>query len=59
MRVDEEISDSWSELVLQDLLIDVAAVVAATEPDRATSGNDAERTQCGDSRKSAPRWLTQ
>jgi hypothetical protein len=35
MRVDEEISNSWSELAIQDLLIDVAAVVDATESDRA------------------------
>jgi hypothetical protein len=43
MKVDKKIFDSLSELDLQDLLIDVAAVVAATEPDRARNGNDAER----------------
>jgi len=43
MKVDMEISDSWSELAFQDLLIDVAAVVAATELDQATNGIDAER----------------
>jgi hypothetical protein len=35
MKVDEEIFNSWSELVMQDLLIDVAAAVGATESDRA------------------------
>jgi len=53
MEVDKEIFDSWSELALQDLLIDVAAVVAATEPDRTRNGNDPERTQCGVSRNLA------
>jgi hypothetical protein len=33
VKVDEEVFDPWCELDLQDLLIDVAAVVAATEPD--------------------------
>jgi hypothetical protein len=54
MKVDQEIFQSWCELALQDLLIDVAAVVAATGPDRARNGNDPERTQCGVSRKSTP-----
>jgi hypothetical protein len=54
MKVDQEIFQSWSELTLQDLLIDVAAVVAATGPDRARNGNDPERTQCGVFRKVAP-----
>jgi hypothetical protein len=45
MKVDKKIFDSWSELDRQDLLIDVAAVVAATEPDRARNGNDAERAK--------------
>ncbi len=54
MKVDQEIFQSWSELAVQDLLIDVAAVVAATEPDRTRNGNDPERTQCGVSRKVAP-----
>jgi hypothetical protein len=31
MNVDEGIFASWSELALQDLLIDVAAVVDATD----------------------------
>jgi hypothetical protein len=35
MRVDDEIFNSWSELAMQDLLIDVAAAVDATESDRA------------------------
>jgi hypothetical protein len=39
MKVDEGISDSWSEFALQDLLIDVAAVVDATESDRAWNGD--------------------
>ena len=47
MKVDQEIFQSWCELALQDLLIDVAAVVAATGPDRARNGNDPERTKCG------------
>jgi hypothetical protein len=34
MKVATEILDSWTESALQDLLIDVAAVVAATETDR-------------------------
>jgi hypothetical protein len=54
MKVDQEIFQSWSELTLQDLLIDVAAVVAAIGPDRARNGNDPERTQCGVFRKVAP-----
>jgi hypothetical protein len=33
MKADEEGFDSWCELDLQDLLIDVAAVIVATEPD--------------------------
>jgi hypothetical protein len=35
MKVDEKIFNSWSELAMQDLLIDVAAAVDATESDRA------------------------
>jgi hypothetical protein len=50
MKVDMEILDSWSDFAFQDLLIDVTAVVAATEHDRTTNG--AERTPCGGSRKS-------
>jgi hypothetical protein len=33
MMVNEEIFASWSELAIQDLLIDVAAVVDATQSD--------------------------
>ena len=35
MKVDEEIFNSWAEVAIQDLLIDVAAAVDATESDRA------------------------
>jgi hypothetical protein len=59
MKVDKEIFESWSELALQDLLINVAAIVAATELDRARNGNDAEWTQSDVSRKFTPEWLTQ
>jgi hypothetical protein len=38
MKVDEQIFDSWSELALQDLLIDVAAAIDATECDRTSNG---------------------
>jgi hypothetical protein len=58
MKVAQEIVDSWTESAFQDLLIDVAAVVAATEPGRARNGNDSERTECGVSRKSPPAWQT-
>jgi hypothetical protein len=34
MKIDEEIFNSWSEVAMQDLLMDVAAVVDATEPER-------------------------
>jgi hypothetical protein len=37
MNVDEGIPASWSELALQDLLIDVAAVVDATGFDRTSN----------------------
>jgi hypothetical protein len=37
MNVDKEIPASWSELALQDLLIDVAAVVDATGFDRTSN----------------------
>jgi hypothetical protein len=56
MKVDKEISDSWTELAFQDLLIDVAAAVAATAPGRARNGDDPERTESGVCRKSAPAW---
>jgi hypothetical protein len=58
MKVDKEKLDSWTELPLQDLLIDAAAVVAAAEPGRAGNGNDLERAECGGSRKSPPAWQT-
>jgi hypothetical protein len=58
MKVDKENADSWTESALQDLLIDVAAVVAATEPGGAKNGNDLERTECGVCRKSPPAWQT-
>jgi hypothetical protein len=35
MKIDEEILGSWSEVAIQDLLMDVAAVVDATESGRA------------------------
>lgn len=44
MKVAKEIVDSWIELALQDLLIDVAAVVDATEPDRAGYESDPDCT---------------
>jgi hypothetical protein len=53
MKVEQEIFQSGSELALQDLLIDAAAVVAAAGPDRTGNGND-PRTQCGVSRNFAP-----
>ncbi|HXO04398.1 MAG TPA: hypothetical protein VN884_02080 [Candidatus Sulfotelmatobacter sp.] len=39
MKVDEGISNSWSEVAIQDLLMDVAAAVDATEPERAWGPN--------------------
>jgi len=56
--VDKEIVDSWTELAFQDLLIDVAAVVAATEPGRARNGDARDREESGVSRKSPPAWQT-
>jgi hypothetical protein len=44
MKVAKEILDSQSELALQDLLIDAAAGLAATEPDRAGDGSDPDCT---------------
>jgi hypothetical protein len=38
MKIDEQIFDSWSELALQEMLIDVAAAVDATECDRPSNG---------------------
>lgn len=58
MKVDKEQLDSWTESALQDLLIDIAAVVAATEPGRARNGNDLEGTERNGSRKSPPAWQT-
>lgn len=37
MKVDEEIFNSWSKVVIQDLLMDVAAALDATESDRASN----------------------
>jgi hypothetical protein len=54
MKIAEEILDWRTEGALQDLLIDVAAVVAATEPGRARNANDPKRTDCAVSRKSPP-----
>ena len=39
MKVDEEIFNSWSEVAIQDLLMDVSAVVDATEPERVWNEN--------------------
>jgi hypothetical protein len=58
MTVDQKIFDSLSEFAFQDVLIDVAAAVAATEPDRASGGNDSERIQCCACRKFPPEWQT-
>ena len=55
MKVAKEILDSRTEWTLQELLIDVAAVVIATEPGRARNANDPEWTECGVSRKSRSR----
>jgi len=44
MKVAKEILGSQSELALQDLRIDVAAVLAATEPDRAGDPSDPDCT---------------
>jgi hypothetical protein len=54
MTADKEKFDSRSELDLQGLLLDVAAVVAATEPDRIRDGSAPRSHQCGVSRKSPP-----
>jgi hypothetical protein len=43
MTADKETFDSRSELDLQGLLLDVAAVVAATEPDRIRDGSAPDR----------------
>jgi hypothetical protein len=44
MKVDKGLLDSRTAWALQDLLIDVAAVVDATEPDRAGDGSDPDCT---------------
>jgi len=50
MKIDEEIFASWSELTLQDLLIDVAAVVDATDrASSATSSMDLSRKSSAES----------
>lgn len=43
MKVDEEISNSWSEVAIQELLMDVAAVVDATETDWVWNGTVSSR----------------
>ena len=58
MEADTEKLDSWTEVALQGLLIDVAAVVAAIEPGRARNANDPKRTEYAVSRKSPPAWRT-
>jgi hypothetical protein len=57
-KADKETIDSRCELDLQDLLLDVAVVVAATEPDRTRDGSAPRSHQCGVSSKSPPGWLT-
>jgi hypothetical protein len=54
MKVAEEILDWRTEWAFQDLLIDVAAVVAATEPSRAKNANDPTPTESGVSWKTSP-----
>jgi hypothetical protein len=54
MKVHKGLLDSRTEWDLQDLLIDVAAVVAATDPDQARNLNDLKRTEYAVSRKSPP-----
>jgi hypothetical protein len=58
MKVDKGLLDSRTEWALQDLLIDVAAVVAATDPDRARNASDLTRTETGAATNSAPTWHT-
>ena len=43
MKVDEGIFNSWSEVAIQDLLMDVAAVVDATETDWVWNGTVSSR----------------
>ncbi len=47
MKLDCEDLDAWNELVLRDSLIDVAAVVVATEFCLGCNGNDLRRDQRG------------
>jgi hypothetical protein len=54
MKVDRGKSDSLTEWALQDLLIDVAAVVAATESDQ--TRNASTRSESGASRESSAAW---
>ena len=48
MKVAKEILNSQSELVLQEVRIDAAAVLAATEPDRAGDGSNPDCTDVAD-----------
>ena len=54
MKVDKGFLDLRTEWAMQDLLIDVAAVVAATAADRARNASDPTRPGSGAARKSAP-----
>ena len=56
MQVDKGLLDSRTEWALQDLLIDVAAVVAATDSDSARNASDLTRTDSGVATNSAPAW---
>ena len=56
MKVDTEKLDPRSELAFQGLLVDVAAVVAATDADR--TRNCDERSQYSAFRKSPLGWQT-
>lgn len=58
MRVDKGKSKSLTEWALQDLLIDVAAAVAATETGRSMNAGDLARSESVASRKLAPAWQT-
>jgi len=58
MKVDKGLLDSRTEWDLQDLLIDVAAVVAATDPGRAGNASDHMFTETVAATNSAPTWRT-
>jgi len=58
MKVDNGLLDSRTEWDLQDLLIDVAAVVAATDPGRARNASDLTGREPVAATNSAPTWLT-